>query len=184
MAVASQPRPQRSGRRNPQRLPSGPSWWRCVHRRGVVCSRPSIAAREAPRQLRTRRRSDGVDGKSCEPWLCRVSQAWLRVRRPVMRNRPDIPTFVAFVPREPALCVDGKRKNPSSVTSRARSRWMEEKGWSDIFKGHGFLAHAMVRNPPGCGRLRTAARDSITPVCDRCGNSTVFDDLAVRAQTR
>ena len=34
----------------------------CVHRRGVVYNPPSIAARGAPRQLRTRRRSDGVDG--------------------------------------------------------------------------------------------------------------------------
>jgi len=67
IAVAPQPRLQGSGRRNPQRLPSGPSWWRCVHRRVVVCSRPSIAAREAPRQLRTRRHSGGVDGKSREP---------------------------------------------------------------------------------------------------------------------
>jgi hypothetical protein len=28
---------------------------------------------------------------------------------------------------------------------------MEEKGWNGVFPGHGFLAHAMVRNPPDAG---------------------------------
>jgi len=59
--------------------------------------------------------------------------------------------FVAFVPREVAVGVERKTKDPPSVTPRTRSRWMEEKGWNGVVDRHGFLAQAMVRNPPDAG---------------------------------
>ena len=58
---------------------------------------------------------------------------------------------VAFMPRELAVCVDGKRKDAWSVTPRARCRRMEEKRRNGMFERQGFLAQAMVRNPPCAG---------------------------------
>jgi hypothetical protein len=68
-----------------------------------------------------------------------------------MRNRPEITAFAALVPRALALGGDAKSKNPSSVTPGARRRWTDEERRNGIFEGHGFLAQAMVRNPPDAG---------------------------------
>jgi len=70
---------------------------------------------------------------------------------PAMGNRPEIIALVALVPRALALGVDAKSTNRSSVTPGARSRWMEEERRNGMFEGHGFLAQAMVRNPPDAG---------------------------------
>jgi hypothetical protein len=145
IAVSSQARLRHFVRRSPRRLPSGPSSWRRVHRTAAVCSRPSTAGREAPLQPRTRRRSDAVAVQS------RLAHAWFQVRRPTVRNRPEMTALVTFVPRELAVGVDRQRNDPRSVTPRARSRGMEEKRRNGLVATHGFLAQAMVRNPPCAG---------------------------------
>jgi hypothetical protein len=68
-----------------------------------------------------------------------------------MTGFPETTALVALVPRELGLGIDGKSKYLSSVTPRARGRWMEEERWNGIFEDHGFLARAMVRNPPDAG---------------------------------
>ena len=65
--------------------------------------------------------------------------------------------LVAFEPRELTVGVDRKSKDPPSVTPRARGREMEDKRLQGSGNTHGFLAQAMVRNPPyagGSGQLQ------------------------------
>src|SRR4030095_1189934 len=151
IAVASPARLRHSVRRSPRRLPSGALSWHGVPRGAAVCSRPSMAGREAPPQPRTRRRSDAVDVKSCGSSLRQLARAWLHVRRPALRNRPEMTASVAFVPRKLGVGVERKSKDPPPVTPRARNRGMEEKGGNGLVDTHGFLAQAMVRNPPCAG---------------------------------
>lgn len=67
-------------------------------------------------------------------------------------------TLLAFVPGEQALEVRGKGMDPSPITARTGSSWIDEQGGTDRRGGaHGFLGKAMVRNPLNYGALRTAA---------------------------
>ena len=115
---------------------------------------------------------DAVDAKSCGPSFRQRKRARFHVWRPGSRNRPEISAVVAFVPRELAVGVGGKRKNASTVTPRARCRWMEEKGWNGTSDGHGFLGQAMVRNPPYAGGSGQQTNFNTLPR-DRCGNSAI-----------
>ena len=126
-------RPLRRASRGPRRLPSAPSLQHCGHLRDAGYSRRATVAHGARRRRRTRRDSDVPVGSPLQP------------------------AFGRILPFEPAVDIRGECDyaplSPRGYDGEASQRnWTDRNWWRQGF----LLGKAMVRNPPNCGRLRTA----------------------------
>ena len=79
------------------------------------------------------------------------------MRRPAVRDRPQVAALLAFVPCERTARSDRKRENATSHAAGARSCGLDEKRNEVVGDVHGFLGEP-CEEPAECERLRTAAR--------------------------
>ena len=80
------------------------------------------------------------------------------MRRPAVREGPEMSAVLAFAPRERACEVDGQSNDSSRGTTWAAGCRIDEKsGTVQVGGAHGFLGKCHGEEPAECERLRTAA---------------------------
>ena len=171
--------------RSRRRLPSAPSSWRNVHRTAAVCSRPSTAAREAPRQPRTHKHSDAVDVKSCSsvPSRARIILADDRVFPPLQRT-----AWLVYRPRHPggriaratAMLALVFRTRPTLRTRRQRLPSLDVPTWFGWIR-RVCLTRDFTANGPVQTSRQLALRQPLTTGADAAAGTEVH---SIRRRTR